>query len=162
MVEGRPPDYLDARGILIADDISSVRKKRKFLEANKKNRLQIYEEMQSNHDARDCRTEFRIMGTANGITILSAILHTGRLHQIRATLCGLGFPVVGDRLYGVDDSLYLKFIQNRETDEDRKRLRMNRTALHCRLLELNHPGNKKRIRFESPIPDDMLALQNFK
>ncbi len=92
------------------------------------------------------------------IALVEARLFTGRMHQIRATLCSLGWPVVGDRLYGVDERLYLRMIQDLEDEADRARLRINRTALHATRLEFRHPESGKALRFESELPADMRGL----
>ncbi|MBW7859327.1 MAG: hypothetical protein H3C43_13790 [Leptonema sp. (in: Bacteria)] len=79
-------------------------------------------------------------------------LFTGRMHQIRATLQSIGFPVVGDRMYGPDESIYLRQLNDSETKSDQKLLVLPRTALHCSQLQLNHPTTKERLTFTSKLP----------
>jgi 23S rRNA-/tRNA-specific pseudouridylate synthase len=92
------------------------------------------------------------------VSEVEAILHTGRLHQIRATLSSLGYPVVGDKLYGPDPMIFVRFCTEALTDEDRRRLRMPRQALHATELEFQHPSTGERMRFEAPLPSDMAAV----
>ncbi|MCB1166188.1 MAG: RluA family pseudouridine synthase [Leptospiraceae bacterium] len=154
IVEGRfdagPGEWRDATGWIGADPESEVRKKQRFWD----------DAAERPAEARSCRTEFRVIQYSGPLTLLHCRLHTGRMHQIRATLHSLGYPVVGDRLYGVDSGLYLKFIYKTETQSDLERLRMNRVALHSHRLRFNHPDSGKAMDFECALPDDMQVVLN--
>lgn len=88
------------------------------------------------------------------MTLVRTILHTGRRHQIRATLFSLGFPVAGDKLYGPDERLFLKIKDNSFTPEDDALLRFDRQALHASKIEFRHPFTGEEMLFESPFPLD--------
>ena len=95
----------------------------------------------------EARTEFRIerrfeRDTAVGrkFSVIRAIPHTGRTHQIRVHLAALGHPIVGDKIYGPDEQLYLEFIRTGWTEELAQRLLLPRHALHSARLAINGIG----------------------
>jgi 23S rRNA pseudouridine1911/1915/1917 synthase len=94
------------------------------------------------------RTRFRVLerlslrtGNGSRFSVIEARPLTGRMHQIRVHLAHLGFPVVGDKIYGPDCRLYVKFIEQGWTPEIAAELLLPRHALHSTGLEiLEKPG----------------------
>lgn len=105
---------------------------------------------------KDCRTEFEVLRRCGGMSLLRCRPHTGRMHQIRVHAAYLGVPLVGDKIYGGDESCYLDFIATGWTPELEERLVLPRHALHaCRLT---FPWCGELITVESPLPEDMAGL----
>lgn len=79
---------------------------------------------------------------------------TGRMHQIRVHLAHAGHPVVGDKIYGSDETCYLEFIETGWTESLARRLFLPRQALHSSLLAVTLDGVARR--WESPAPAEFL------
>jgi 23S rRNA pseudouridine1911/1915/1917 synthase len=103
------------------------------------------------------RTEFHVerhfvKSTPSGekFSLIRAIPHTGRTHQIRVHLSSIGHPIVGDKIYGPDERLYLRFIEAGWTPELERRLLLPRQALHSAKLAIE--GERE---WASPLPPDL-------
>ena len=92
--------------------------------------------------SREAITHFKVLKRFSGYTLVEATLRTGRTHQIRVHLAFIGYPIVGDQLYG----------------HRRQGLNINRQALHSHILGFVHPASKKYIEFSVPLPQDMQEL----
>jgi 23S rRNA pseudouridine1911/1915/1917 synthase len=89
-------------------------------------------------------------------TLIEAEPKTGRTHQIRVHLAHLGYPIVGDKIYGPDENCYLEFIETDWTPALQTKLLLPRQALHASALSFKFEGSS--FLFEAPLPPD---LQNF-
>ena len=84
-------------------------------------------------------------------------LKTGRTHQIRVHMASIGHPLIGDATYGSNRRRSLKQASP-ELAEILKNF--SRQALHASTLGFIHPVTGKKLRFASPLPEDMAELLN--
>lgn len=100
--------------------------------------------------SREARTHFRVLERFARHTLLVLELETGRTHQIRVHLKGIGHPVVGDTVYGSGHSRHEPALQ--------------RQFLHAYQLKFQHPTTGEVIELEAPLPEDLrifLEQKNF-
>ncbi len=91
---------------------------------------------------RPARTQYKVARYLDGYTLLNVYPETGRTHQIRVHLAAIGYPVMGDSVYGIR-SRYVP-----------------RQFVHAARLGFNLPSTGKYVEFEAPLPADLeRALQ---
>jgi len=95
--------------------------------------------------SREAITHFKVLKRFSGYTLVEATLRTGRTHQIRVHLAFIGYPIVGDKLYG----------------HKKQVLNISRQALHSHILGFAHPSSKKYLEFSTPLPKDMQKLIDY-
>jgi 23S rRNA pseudouridine1911/1915/1917 synthase len=105
-------------------------------------------------DGRPAVTHYRIERRFRAHTLVRVTLETGRTHQIRVHLAHLGFPVVGDPVYGgrrrIPKGSSLALAAKLEG--------FPRQALHAARLQLAHPLTHREYEWRSPLPEDMQGL----
>lgn len=90
-------------------------------------------------------TTFRERERFRDVTLVEAMPHTGRTHQIRVHLAECGHPILGDELYGGPMSVRLG---------SGAQLRFPRTMLHAAALAFSHPMTKADMAIACPLPED--------
>jgi 23S rRNA pseudouridine1911/1915/1917 synthase len=106
-------------------------------------------------DGQTCRTGWSVIERYHGCALVSCEPFTGRQHQIRVHLAAIGHPVVGDKLYGDDDSLFERGLEDALTPQDLRQLGMKRHALHNHRIAFRSPATMQPVEVVSPLPDDM-------
>lgn len=84
-------------------------------------------------------TDYLVRQRFPNLTLVEARLMTGKTHQVRVHLAGMGYPVVGDKLYG-------------------GKMSAPRHMLHASYLEFFHPVTGKKMKFSSPLPKDFKKI----
>jgi 23S rRNA pseudouridine1911/1915/1917 synthase len=85
--------------------------------------------------ARAAETTWKVLQSADNLSLLECRPKTGRTHQIRVHLKHLGHPIAGDRVYGGGADF-------------------PRQLLHAWKIAVDHPSTGERLAFEAPVPDD--------
>ncbi len=90
----------------------------------------------------DFVVEKKFIRAEGNFTWLKVFPHTGRKHQIRIHLAHYGHAIVGDKLYGGDEDLYMALVEDRLTAEQRRRLIFPHHALHAREVRFDWRGSE--------------------
>lgn len=133
--EWKHPSTYTAKGYIWLERGIVVRKKRVFSETEQR--------------GQECITELRLISTDGVHSVVEATPITGRPHQIRATMKALGYPVVGDKLYGVDETIYARMAAHEMTSDDWERLELSHQALHSWRTAFVNPYTGARMEFEA-------------
>ncbi len=88
-------------------------------------------------EGRPARTQYQVVKYINSYTLLEIVPETGRTHQIRVHLAAIGYPVVGDSVYGVKLPL------------------LSRQFLHACRLGFRLPSSGEYVEFKSDLPEDL-------
>ena len=99
-------------------------------------------------------THYRVIDRYQNHTHVKAILETGRTHQIRVHLSHIGYPLIGDPMYGGK----VRFPKKADVILKEAIVNFKRQALHARKLTLTHPISGELMSWKAPLPEDMLEL----
>ncbi len=100
-------------------------------------------------------TIYRVRERFAKFTIVELELKTGRTHQIRVHLRHLGWPIVGDDMYGGGFPTAADITGGRASADEPV---IHRQALHAAMLGFTHPVTGARVSFSAPVPEDLASL----
>ena len=109
-------------------------------------------------DGVPARTDFRVLQRMASHALVECRPLTGRTHQIRAHLAHLGWPILGDKLYGQPDAVFLEALREGPTPAVRAAVGFPRQALHAAGIRFPHPEHGEEVAIEAPLPADMAAV----
>jgi 23S rRNA pseudouridine1911/1915/1917 synthase len=104
------------------------------------------------------KVEKRFVRDREDFTLVRCRLYTGRRHQIRCHLHHAGYPIVGDKVYGLDEEFFLAYYEERLNAEVLGRLMLPRQALHAARLVVMHPKKKTPLEIVAGLPEDLKAF----
>ncbi len=111
-------------------------------------RMRVYE-----NQGKHAVTHYRVLQDFHDAALVECRLETGRTHQIRAHMCHIGHPLVGDTMYERSRSCH----GHRGPHWELLR-QFPRQALHAQTLGFIHPRTRRYLHFTQPIPYDMQQL----
>lgn len=94
------------------------------------------------NNGKEAITHYRVLERFKNFTYIECMLETGRTHQIRVHMSSIGYPLLGDMVYGPSHCPY----------------KLTGQTLHAKILGFNHPRTNEYMEFEAPMPDYFLHL----
>ncbi|MGE3610350.1 MAG: pseudouridine synthase [Bacteriovoracaceae bacterium] len=137
-----------------ADTFPFIAKERMDREEDKIPRGMMYHYPENSELGKESETHFELLLEKDNYVLALAMPVTGRQHQIRVHAACHGYPLLGDKLYNGDPTVFIRFKDNVATEEDHLKMEIPRHALHAVCLKLAYPENEMR-HFIAPLPKDL-------
>ena len=121
--------------------------------------LHILMEVTPEGEGYPCSTRYLVLARRDDATLVALAPESGRQHQLRVHLAALGFPIIGDKLYGPEGvQTFLDYIDTGITPALRERLGHERQALHAYQLTFTHPSTGEPTTLHAPLAPDLVEL----
>lgn len=117
-------------------------------------RLYVHCYDENSSQGKHAQTSFDLVHEQDDYILALAYPKTGRQHQIRAHAAFHGFPLLGDKLYNGDPTIFMRFKDGIATEDDHDRMEISRHALHAISLYLPYPKGKNSL-LKAPLPQDL-------
>ena len=115
-------------------------------------------EARSDGSGQHALTHYRVLRRNERFSLVELRPKTGRTHQLRVHMDAIGCPLVGDKVYGVEDAVFLEYVAGGISDANRARLILDRHALHSASITFYHPFEEQEMTLSAALPDDMASL----
>jgi len=115
---------------------------------------------QGGHEAgRPSETHVEVLRRLGRASLVRVTPKTGRRHQIRAHMAHAGYPIIGDKLYVLDDRAYRHYLKLGALDDElRAKLAADRLMLHSHRIALPAPREPaRRLEIVAPLPAEFSA-----
>jgi 23S rRNA pseudouridine1911/1915/1917 synthase len=144
VVHGRPPEREGVIELSIGPDRSSP--------------VRLKLEARADGSGQPAETSYRTLRGNARYSLVELRPRTGRTHQLRVHMAAIGCPLVGDKIYGGDETIFLEQLRGELSDASRAKLVLDRHALHAHGLRFFHPMLDRELALAAPLPDDLAAL----
>ncbi len=103
-------------------------------------------------------TRYKLLRGNDRYSLVELYPKTGRTHQLRVHMAAIGCPLVGDKMYGVEDAVFLEYLEGELSDATKEQLVLDRHALHSCSLEFHHDYRDEAMKITAPLPQDLARL----
>lgn len=117
------------------------------------NELELRRAVREGGDTASTRIEVR--QRLGALSLVACRPLTGRTHQIRVHVESVGHPILGDKIYGQPDAVFLEYMDRGPTPAVRKAVGFPRQCLHAHSLAFAHPISGQILKIVAPLPPDM-------
>jgi len=110
-------------------------------------------------DGQSAQTTVTVLQRLSGFTLVQCRLHTGRTHQIRVHMEHVGFPLLGDKIYGQPDETFIRWLDIEKPDDAlRAQVGFSRHALHAYSVTIPDPTTLQHRTITAPLPEALQAI----
>lgn len=125
---------------------------------DKKDRKKVTVLKGDDNSGKTAVTLYEVLEEYDFLSLIKLKLKTGRTHQIRVHMADMAHPVFGDETYGGREPHSVNLTSNLKSRIKNLLEKIDRQALHARVLGFTHPVTNEKMRFESELPDDMKKI----